>query len=132
MSSNCLFCLPDEACPQHEAKVKKKASPRRKPKIDPNSMPPQSAPAAKPFVAPADSTPVDQLHVQRKSKFAAMVEAVEPVEKTDDELAMREAIVNLWPILSDAEKRRQSETSSSASVNKRRAEIRRQINANEQ
>lgn len=122
---DCLFCTDTEPCAVHMPKVKK--APVRKAPSKPKAQPSTSTELPR-------STVADPFTVERRSKFAAAAKEAEATPLTPDELILREAIRNLWPILSPSEQKKRSELVSpprTSSMSKRRVEIMRSLNAYE-
>jgi len=110
----CLFCG-DEACPAHADKVRK-----------------TKARKAAPVAKAQESTTEDWPTEKKESAFKKRASESNVVLSQDD-LLFREALRNLWPIISEQDKFRFKdivEPPVGADVMKERVEVRRQINGN--
>ena len=97
--------------------------PRRKPRGSGRTA---SSPSSTPPIAEITST--DFPLAPKRSRFESKV--AEATELTQDELIEREAIRNLWPLLSSSEQRKHKDLidpPKSASLSKKAAEVRRYL-----
>lgn len=90
----CLFCTEEEPCAAHVSKPKKQSI--RKPR---GTSPSVSTPTS----IPSSSSPTDDwFNAPKQARF----QVVEQTPLTTEELELKEAIINLWPILAPREQRR--------------------------
>ena len=98
---DCLFCSDGDPCPTHAVKVKAKASPKKK-VLAPKPSAATTTPVAAPVAPEVKTSPWEE--EPRRTRFDNKAPVQHAI--TEDERLTREAIRNLWPLLSASEKRK--------------------------